>query len=77
MAVKKIAHELLEKIKKDKLVLDWRKKQQARAAVRLCIEETLGDLPSAFNDELYHQKCGLVYQHVYETYVGCGKSIYE
>ena len=77
LAVKKIAHVLLDKIKRDKLVLDWRKKQQSRAAVKLCIEETLGELPPAFNDDLYHQKCGLVYQHVYEAYVGCGKSIYE
>ncbi|MFH0731588.1 MAG: type I restriction endonuclease subunit R [Candidatus Omnitrophota bacterium] len=77
LAVKKIAHELLDKIKADKLVLDWRKKQQSRAAVKLCIEETLGELPPAFNDDLYHQKCGLVYQHVYEAYVGCGKSIYQ
>jgi len=37
MAVKKVAHDLLEKLKSEKLVLDWRKKQQARAAVRLCI----------------------------------------
>ena len=77
MAIKKIAHELLEKLKSDKLVLDWRKKQQAKAAVRLCIEETLEKLPPAFTDGLYQQKCGLIYQHVYEAYYGSGKSVYQ
>ncbi len=77
MAVKKTAHELLEKLKSGKLVLDWRKKQQAKAAVKLCIEEILEHLPPVFDEDIYHQKCGLVYQHVYESYVGCGKSVYQ
>lgn len=77
MAIKKIAHELLEKLKSDKLVLDWRKKQQAKAAVRLCIEETLESLPPVFTEGLYHQKCGLIYQHVYEAYYGSGQSVYQ
>lgn len=77
MSIKKVAHDILEKLKSEKLVLDWRKKQQARAAVKLCIEETLENLPSAFTSEVYHQKCGLVYQHVYESYYGSGKSVYS
>lgn len=76
LAVKKIAHDLLEKLKSNKLVLDWRKKQQARASVKLCIEQTLEGLPSVFDDGLYHQKCGLIYQHVYEAYLDSGKSVY-
>ena len=77
MSVKKIAHELLNKLKSGKLVLDWRKKQQAKASVKLCIEEILEHLPPVFDEDLYHQKCGLVYQHVYESYYGSGKSVYE
>lgn len=77
MAVKKVAHDLLEKLKSEKLVLDWRKKQQARAAVRLCIEETLEGLPPVFTTEIYRQKCGLIYQHVYESYYGSGRSVYS
>jgi type I restriction enzyme, R subunit len=77
MSVKKVAHELLEKLKADRLVIDWRKKQQAKAAVKLCIEEVLDSLPSVFDEDVYHQKCGLVYQHVYESYAGCGKSVYQ
>jgi type I restriction enzyme R subunit len=76
MSVKKVAHDLLEKLKSGKLVLDWRKKQQARASVRLCIEEILENLPPIFTAEIYRQKCGLVYQHVYESYFGSGRSVY-
>jgi len=76
LTIKKIAHDLLEKLKSEKLVLDWRKKQQARASVRLCIEEMLENLPPIFTAEMYRQKCGLVYQHVYESYYGSGRSVY-
>lgn len=76
LAVKKVAHDLLEKLKSEKLVLDWRKKQQARASVKLYIEEILENLPPIFSTEIYHQKCGLVYQHVYESYYGSGMSVY-
>ena len=58
-------------------LLDWRKKQQSRAAVRLTIEEQLDQLPEKFAAEVYQQKCDLVYQHVYESYYGGGRSVYE
>ncbi|MEW6605897.1 MAG: type I restriction endonuclease subunit R [bacterium] len=76
LAVKKVAQDLLEKLKSEKLILDWRKKQQARASVKLCIEEILENLPPIFSTEIYHQKCGLIYQHIYESYYGSGMSIY-
>ena len=44
--VKRVAKELLETLKREKLVLDWRKRQLSRAAVRLCIEQNLGRLPT-------------------------------
>ncbi|MBP7795237.1 MAG: type I restriction endonuclease subunit R [Elusimicrobiales bacterium] len=77
LAVKKIAQDLLEKLKSEKLVLDWRKKQQARASVKVCISEMLEKLPPIFTDEVYNQKCDLVYQHIYESYYGSGKSVYS
>ena len=76
LSIKKIAHDLLEKLKSEKLILDWRKKQQARASVRLCIEEILENLPSVFTNEMYNQKCDQVYQHIYDSYYGSGLSIY-
>ncbi len=74
--VKRVARELLETLKKEKLVLDWRKKQQSRAAVKVSIEEMLDSLPDAYTKDLYQQKCEVVYQHVFDSYVGLGKGVY-
>ncbi|MFQ5751742.1 MAG: type I restriction enzyme endonuclease domain-containing protein, partial [bacterium] len=74
--VKKVAKDLLKTLHHEKLVLDWRKRQQTRAAVRLCVEEILDQLPKKFTKELYLQKCEVVYQHVYESYYGAGRSVY-
>jgi type I restriction enzyme R subunit len=75
--VKAIARELLGMLKTKRLVLDWRKRQQSRAAVRLAIEEALEGLPVAYTPALYRRKCETVYGHVFESYAGAGKSIYE
>jgi type I restriction enzyme, R subunit len=74
--VKKVATELLELLKSEKLVLDWRKRQQSRAAVRLCIEQSLDQLPPTYTADVYQQKCSLTYQHIYDAYFGQGRSIY-
>ncbi len=75
--VKQAAEELLETLKREKLVLDWRKRQQARAQVRVTIESILDrDLPPVYSEELFRQKCDAVYQHVFECYAGAGRSIY-
>ena len=52
------------------------KRQQSRAAVRLCMEEVLEGLPEVYTAELYQQKCDLVYQHIYDSYYGPGKDLY-
>ena len=76
--VKIAAKELLFKLKKEKLVLEWRKKQQARAGVLVTIEEILDkNLPTTYGKEIFQEKCKQVYQHVYDSYFGSGKSIYE
>ena len=67
--VKAAARDLLATLKREKLVLDWKKKQQTRAAVLLAIRNVLDkDLPRAYDPALYEQKCGEVYEHVYEHY---------
>jgi type I restriction enzyme R subunit len=76
-AVKRIARELMETLKREKLVLDWRKRQQSRAAVRVCIEEKLDDLPDVYTPELYATKCNATYEHVYDSYFGDGESVYK
>jgi type I restriction enzyme R subunit len=75
--VKKVAGDLLATLKKGKLVLDWRKKQQARASVRLTVEETLDRLPRSYTRQLYHRKCNVVYKHIYDSYYGSGRSVYS
>jgi type I restriction enzyme R subunit len=73
--VKEVAKDLLNILKTEKLVLDWRKKQQTRAGVQLAIEQVLEKLPQVYSDNLYKEKCSMVYQHVYDSYYRMG-SIY-
>lgn len=76
--VKSVAKELLATLKRERLVLDWRKRQQSRAAVKQTIEEILDErLPEEpFNKGIFQQKCNKIYEHVYESYHGGGKSVY-
>jgi type I restriction enzyme R subunit len=75
--VKRVAEELLAVLKHDKIVLDWRKEQATRAAVRVTVEEILDRLPEKFTRQLYAQKCDAVYQHVFDSYWDDGRSVYE
>jgi len=76
--IKKIAKELLLKLKSKKLVLDWRKKQQTRADVLVTIKNLLfGELPESYETKDFNERCDLVYRHIYDSYYGEGKSIYE
>ena len=74
--VKAVSKKLLNTLKQEKLVLDWRKRQQSRAAVRLTVEEILDELPECYTPKIYTQKCEAVYQHIYESYFGEDDSIY-
>ena len=75
--VKATARELLKTLKAEKLVLDWRKRQQARAEVRVSIEKVLDrGLPGAYTPELFHAKATAIFQHVYDAYYGAGRSVY-
>jgi type I restriction enzyme R subunit len=75
--VKKVAESLLELLRREKIVLDWRKEQRSRAAVRLAVETKLDELPDKFDTDLYREKCDAVYQHVYDSYWDDGHSIYD
>jgi len=75
--VKQVARGLLETLKREKLVLDWRKRQQSRAQVKVTINEILDHgLPRAYSPELFQRKCDTVYHHVFECYYGAGASVY-
>ncbi len=64
--VKSIARTLLAKLKTEKLVLDWRKKQQTRADVKLTIETILDTLPDMYTKDKYQDKCNALYQYIYD-----------
>ena len=75
--VKKAARDLLEALKREKLVLDWRKFQRSRAAVKISIEDVLDEgLPESFSPELFQHKVEAVYQHVFDSYYGGGRGVY-
>ena len=75
--VKRVAAELLDVLKRDKIVLDWRKEQSTRASVRVTVEEILDRLPETFTRPIYAQKCEVVYQHVFDSYWDDGRSVYS
>lgn len=76
--VKDAAKTLLKALKAETLVLDWRKQTQLRAQVKIAIEDILDPkLPHAYTPELFRQKCEAIYQHIYDSYYGDGKSIYK
>lgn len=75
--VKKVAKTLLQTLKWEKLVLDWRLKQQACAEVQETIAEVFDTLPDIYSKELFDAKRELAYRHIYAAYAGAGDSIYE
>jgi type I restriction enzyme R subunit len=75
--VKQGAKALLDRLKQEKLVIDWRKREQTRAAVRQMIEIALDEfLPTPYTKEIFDSKCERVYQHIYDAYAGQGRSLY-
>jgi type I restriction enzyme R subunit len=73
--VKKVSKDLLETLKRERLVLDWKKRQTTRAAVLVTIETVLDQPPRVYTPELYEQKCQSVYQHVFDSYQEQNKSL--
>jgi type I restriction enzyme R subunit len=66
--VKTIARTLLEKLKREKLVLDWRLKENAKAAVRQAIREEFDALPDVYDRRIWEEKVERTFQFVYERY---------
>lgn len=76
--VKKVAKELLAKLKAEKLVLDWKKKQETQADVKITIQGILYDeLPEpAYSKEECEDRTQKVYFHVYDNYVDEKVNVY-
>lgn len=69
--VKRVAKSLLEKLKAEKLVLDWRLKERAKASVKATIQQLYDDgLPQAYGQGVFDEKVERTYQWVYEKYGG-------
>lgn len=76
--VKKVVRTLLDKLKRELLVLDWKQRQTTRAAVQVAIEEILdAGLPEPYDRALFSRKSAKLLEHVFSAYAGGGRSIYE
>ncbi len=76
--VKGIVRDLLDKLKRELLVIDWKQRQATRAAVQVAIEDTLDHgLPDVYDRALFSRKTVAVFEHVFSAYQGDGRSIYE
>ncbi|WP_234567493.1 type I restriction endonuclease subunit R [Rhodohalobacter sp. 614A] len=68
-SVKMGIKELLDKLKKEKLVLDWTNYQSRISDVRVTIEKELDSfLPDKYDRALYAQTCSEVFDHVLNRY---------
>ena len=75
--VKRVASDLLATLKREKLTLDWKKRQQTRAQVRETVEKALDTgLPAAYSTDLYQRASDAVYQHLYDAYLDADHSVY-
>jgi type I restriction enzyme R subunit len=70
VAVKQIARALLAKLKREKLILDWRLKENAKADVRQTIREEYDDLPEVYDRRLWEDKVERTFQFMFERYHG-------
>lgn len=75
--VKKVARDLLTKLKAEKLVLDWKLKTRTKADVERTIRDYLQKLPPAFTPIIIQDKRAKTYAHIYENYFGSNKSVYQ
>lgn len=69
--VKKVAKQLLAKLKTEKLVLDWKRREETRADVKITIRDMLYDeLPEpTYSEPDCEDRTQKVYFHVYDNYL--------
>ncbi|MCC6505693.1 MAG: type I restriction endonuclease subunit R [Aquimonas sp.] len=68
--VKKVCREMLATLKREKLVLDWREKQQAKAGVMQALKIEMRRLPDPYTKDVRMEKFARAYAHVYDHYAG-------
>jgi len=67
--VKRIARTLLAKLKREKLVLDWRLKEPAKSDVRETIRVEFDALPPVYGRRVWEDKVERTFQFVFEKYL--------
>ncbi|MBV8441791.1 MAG: DUF3387 domain-containing protein, partial [Hyphomicrobiales bacterium] len=70
LEVKKIARQLLAKLKREKFILDWRLKENAKADVRETIRHEYDVLPPIYQGELWRDKVERTYVFVFGRFGG-------
>lgn len=76
--VKEASRRVLDRLKTNELVMDWRSSEQNRARVRVAISEELDRLPEdKYPRDIFQKKTEEIYLHVYDSYWGSGKSVYN
>ena len=68
LEVKKIARQLLAKLKREKFILDWRLRETAKADVRETIRQEFDQLPDVYERKLWDEKVERTYQFVFEHF---------
>jgi type I restriction enzyme R subunit len=68
IAVKKIARDLLTKLKGEKFILDWRLRETAKADVRETIRHEFDLLPEVYEPTMWEEKVARTYQFVFERF---------
>ena len=77
LTVRGTAKMLLERVE-EKLVLDWKRRQQPRSAVRAEIGKVLdAELPDAYDAALLGRKVDAIFDHIYASYFDNGESVYD
>ena len=66
--MKKIARELLAKLKREKFILDWRLSDNAKADVRETIRQEYDLLPPVYEREIWDDKVERTYRFVFEHF---------
>ena len=75
--VRDAAKKVLEHVE-EKLVLDWKRRQQTRSAVRVAVGTVLDEeLPEVYGPELFDQKADAIFDHIYASYFDNGGSVYD
>ena len=77
--VKKVAIETLKKLKEQKLKIErWRESQQITAQIKIIIRDCLVHLPEkSYSDNEIELNTMKVYQHIFSSYFGGDKNIYQ